>query len=31
MDDGERRLCAIIEQNWGLTLPQYVTIGAVRV
>jgi hypothetical protein len=31
MDLGERRLCEIIEQNWGLTLPQYVTIGAVRV
>jgi len=30
MGDEERRLCAFVEENWGLTLPQYITIGAVR-
>ena len=31
MNDFERHLCAFIEENWGLTLPQYVTIVAFRV
>ena len=31
MGDQERALCAFMEANWGLTLPQYITIGAVRV
>lgn len=30
MGDEERRLCAFVEENWGLTLPQFITIGAVR-
>ena len=31
MGQDERRLCDFLEQNWGLTLPQYITIGAARV
>lgn len=31
MGDQERALCRFMEDNWGLTLPQYVTIGAVRI
>ena len=30
MTPEEQRLCAFVEENWGLTLPQYVTIGAIR-
>jgi len=30
MNDFEQHLCAFIEENWGLTLPHYVTIVAVR-
>jgi predicted SAM-dependent methyltransferase len=31
MGEQERALCRFMEENWGLTLPQYITIGAVRV
>jgi hypothetical protein len=30
MTNEERRLCAFVEDNWGLTLPQFITIGAMR-
>ena len=30
MPEEERRLCSFMEENWGLTLPQFITIGAIR-
>ncbi len=30
MTPEEQGLCAFVEEQWGLTLPQYVTIGAIK-